>query len=232
VARAAERDGVTLRVVNFGERGYTAFQEFLLLDQELGARPAPDLVVFFDGHNEFGVRTQNDDPPPDQPAVFQQETIADAFERARPLPGQVPPPEPSLWREYLDTGAASRIWRGMTGAIVPPAAAQEGAPFRPPTPAQYADAFEVYARAVELATWTAGRHGTRVEFFWQPSSGDNDPVPKPDLTGLLPPVVHDIRDTFDGHADDAVFIDGGHSNELGARLLGEAIWQEIAPALR
>lgn len=232
VVRLAEHEGVTIRAVNYGERGYTAFQEFLLLEQELASRPAPDLVVFFDGHNEAGVRAENETPPDNQPAVFQQDVVAEAFDRAPAQPGQVAAPEPSIWADYVATSVASKIWRLVGEAAAQPAGAQPGPVFDPATADETRDVFSVYSRAVDLAGSVADRHGVVPEFFWQPAPDDNNAGPLLDLSALLPPTVHDIRDAFDGYADDAIFIDGGHTNELGAHLVAVAIWAELREALR
>jgi lysophospholipase L1-like esterase len=52
-ARAAEADGVTVRVSNFGVTAYETWQEALLLSQMLTERPAPDLIVFYGGYNDL-----------------------------------------------------------------------------------------------------------------------------------------------------------------------------------
>jgi len=96
VARRAEADGVTLRVVNYGERGYTAFQEFLLFEQELAEHGPPDLAVFYDGVNELGTQIESPENLSDQPTVYQLATFLDGLERAPALPGVVAPAEPSL----------------------------------------------------------------------------------------------------------------------------------------
>ena len=225
VARAAERDGVVVRAVNFGERGYTNFQEFLLLEQQLAERPAPDHVVFFDGQNEFGVRGEARRPPADQPTHFQQATTADAFNRAPALPGQRPPVEPSVGEDYRDNSMVGRLVDLVVG-LARPAIAHAGEveeEFRTLTAAQTEDVFTVYDRSVDLAGWVAAANGVPAHFFWQPSTdGRTGDLPLPDR-------VHDLRAAFAGYAEDEVYIDGGHSNELGARLAGEAIWAVLEP---
>lgn len=51
-ARAAERDGIRVRVRNFGSPAYVNYQEVSLLAKLLASGGTPDLVIFFDGYND------------------------------------------------------------------------------------------------------------------------------------------------------------------------------------
>lgn len=52
LSRFLEESGVDVEVTNFGETGYVFTQEIVRLIMELRSRPAPDLVIFYDGANE------------------------------------------------------------------------------------------------------------------------------------------------------------------------------------
>lgn len=52
LVRAAESDGVALRVRNFGHPGYLNYQETMQLAQLLSEGERPDVVIFHDGYND------------------------------------------------------------------------------------------------------------------------------------------------------------------------------------
>ncbi len=239
VARLAEAAGRPVRVVNFGERGYTAFQEFLLFEQELARRPDPDLAVFYHGANELYSLLESPENLGVQPSVYQLDVYTDAFHRAPPLPGQRPPTEPSLLDAYRRAGVVNRLLAG----VVPPAAADDDAPYRagPEELRRALDASDrIYRRSVRLLRHEADEAGVPALVFWQPG-----PQPAgPDGSGVLPPDpyaeltrrvgrVEGSIDVSDALEDPPapVYIDGLHTNELGARVVAEALWAHVGPAL-
>jgi lysophospholipase L1-like esterase len=224
VARLAEADGVTLRVVNFGERGYTAFQELLLFEQELAARPAPDLAVFYDGQNELGTQQQTYENLSPQPTVYQLDTVLEALRRAPALPDAPAPDDPTLGAEYLETSALHKLLRRLH--LVDPAAAQPLQPLEEVV----ANAADIYGRSVELIDELSARTGTPVVNFWQPGKPPRT-ISDEVLRRARRPDVVDISDAFDGVADDQLYIDGGHTNERGAHLAATAIWEHLADLL-
>ena len=231
VARLAEADGFFLRMVNNGERGYTSYQEFLLLQQRLVEGDRPDLVVFYDGHNELGTRQQVDGEPDDQPTVFQLDTTSEAFRRAPTLPVDAEPREPSLRQQYAETSVLHKILRrvGALAAARPALAQPAQEEFPPLSPDEIEQVFAVYGRSVELARELAAREGFAVEHFWQPFPRDGGQL---DISTLLPSGVHDIQDAYvGGPPDDALLIDGGHTNEQGARIGAEAVWNDLRPTV-
>ena len=72
------------------------------------------------------------------------------------------------------------------------------------------------------------RSGVEPFLFWQPVRIIGPPEQRA-IAELTEPTV-DISTTLAGHDD--VFIDGGHTNEEGARLVAERIWQDLAPSVR
>ncbi len=237
VARLAERDGLTLRVVNFGERGYTAFQEFLVFERELARRPSPDVAVFYHGANELYSLLEAPENLGDQPQIYQLGTYDEAFHRAPPLPGRQASVEPSVLEAYRRTGLVDRVGRWLGDQLVPPAQAQD-APYQagPASVARALDAADqIYRRSVHLVRHQAASHGVASLVFWQPA-GEPAPSGPPLLYAELgdrvvaPTRSIDISDAL-VDAPSPVYIDGLHTNELGARMSAEAIWGHLAPQL-
>ncbi|HMQ24906.1 MAG TPA: hypothetical protein PKA98_02880, partial [Acidimicrobiales bacterium] len=63
-------------------------------------------------------------------------------------------------------------------------------------------------------------------FFWQPKRSGWPAS----ITDHLPDGVDDLSHTLDGQ-EDARYIDEVHTDEVGARIIAEAIWAEIGPDL-
>lgn len=232
VARLAEAAGTPVRVVNFGIRGYSAFQELLVFERELTDRPPPDLVVFYHGFNELSTQTEAPENLSRQPTIFQLAVIGDAFGLAPALPGQVDAGEPSVRRDYLQTSAVHKLLHGIRqlGAIRP-AGADE--PYYQPPPAEMAAAVDnadaIYRRTMALLHHVAGEHEMAPVVFWQPTG---EWLPYDELTDRVADVGGgiDISDALDDPPS-PVFIDGIHTNELGARLVAEAMWPYVARRL-
>ena len=220
VARLAEDAGRPIRAVNYGERGYTAYQELLLFEQELAEHGAPDLAVFYDGINELGVQQETLASLSEQPTVYQYETTLDALRRAPALPGAAAPAEPSISADYAETSALHKLLRRLE--LVGTAEAQEVAPLD----VVIDNTASIYARSVRLIEDLAARHGVPVLATWQPvRRGDTIHA---ELIARLPDDVVDLSEAFLGEPDDdAIFIDGGHTNELGARLVAEDLWPHV-----
>lgn len=234
VARLAEREGVPLRVVNYGIRGYTAFQEYLVFEQELARRPPPDLAVFYHGINETYSLLESPDNLGEQPSIFQLEVYADAFRRAPPLPGPPPRPEPSVLEAYLRTGAVTRAVRAGVEALTPPAGADE--PVFQSTPEEIERATleseQIYRRSVSLIDHESRSHGVPTMIFWQPAGTDEVSSQYYDSSARFAGVGGGI-DITDALADPPgpIYIDAVHTNELGARLSAEAMWEYLAPVV-
>lgn len=239
VARLAEDRGIALRAWNFGVRGYTAFQEYLVFEREVARRGPPDLAVFYHGVNESYSLLESPENLGPQPSLYQIETYQEAFGRAPTLPGQVPAPEPAFAAEYRHTSLLGKLWRATTASLTPPAVAQ-GARYEPPhedVERAQREAAQIYRRSMALIRHETDAHGVPTLVFWQPGpEWEPDPFRRNwylelsaevatvgggiDLSGAL----------FDPPAP--IYIDGVHTNELGARLVAEAMWPHLEPALR
>jgi lysophospholipase L1-like esterase len=231
VARLAEDDGLTLRVVNFGIRGYTAFQELLVFEQELARGGPPDLAVFYHGANELGTQVEAPENLSRQPTIFQLEITEEAIARSPALPQVHDPGEPSVARDYGDTSVINRLWRRADALLgVQPAAADE--PFYVPSPRELQLAIDnaeaIYRRTLPLIEHVAREHDVPPVIFWQPGSPTGDNAGYDELGRRVGHLGIDISEALDD-APAPIYIDGLHTNELGAQISARAIWDHLAP---
>lgn len=238
IARLAEADGLPVRVVNRGERAWVIWQEALLFERALAHEGAPDLAVFYDGANELGVQFEQRYPEP---------TPADLDNWTRLLtgrglePGQ-PQAEPEvdvgmrtalsdLWNQYRSTSALGRL-AGNVGSIfaIQPAGAQGGPPDDEVTTgdAEARNAAAIYERGRALTQLIGSEAGVPTMFFWQPAFGDSADYRA--LARRMAPETIDLTRVLDD-LDEPVYVDVIHTNELGARLVAEAMWDDLRPAV-
>jgi lysophospholipase L1-like esterase len=227
VARLAERAGTPIRAVNYGERGWVLWQELLRFEQELAVQPAPDLVVFYDGTNDLNVQATD---PTGQPSVY------DAAEyRARISGDPTLDPvhhSPSLverWRAdslLLQLVAEARESLGM---LVPAGQSSWSSEERE---AAVQPTVEVYRRGRALVLDVAAAHGVPVAMFWQPErDGRDERSPGRRAAALAGAPTIDLSGALDEVDPDDVYIDGAHTNELGARIVAEHLWVHVQPTV-
>ena len=227
--RLAEGDGLVVNATNYGSAGYVNLQETLLLAQLLSTGRTPDLVVFYDGINDTAVQLQH---------VFA---------------GIGPAGEPS---DIFAFTARQALAGQLTGSAAPPAPIQPPIETgRPPQAAAARDAIlRVYQQGIGLSYDLADQREFEVAHFWQPDlynkvdlhPGEQQLVEalgmddfrygalaefSRDLLDVLPAGVIDISDAYDG-ADEPILTDQVHTNEVGARLIAEAMYEELADDLR
>jgi lysophospholipase L1-like esterase len=216
VARLAEREGLSIRGLNLGVNADNNWQETLRFAEALEAGPPPDLVVFYDGVNEQGTayeRVNRGDLDP---------------HRSSRMLG--PDQERELWAHGRDVRPPSGDTRELQWDL---AAAQ-------------------YRRGVDLARLLAADAGVPVLHVWQPTLATKAYAPSDqvayDRTGLLRHGAGELTDSdevrersgadpidltaaLDGIRE-PVYLDGGHTNELGARTVATALYGVMEPALR
>lgn len=219
VARLAEAAGTPIRAVNLGQPGYTSWQSALLLEQELAVRPAPDLVVFYDGADDVAVQVER---PSEDPTHYNVEGVTDALVGRNSAEEQAQ----DWWDDYRETSVVNRLLERVEGLVgVQPAAAD--------TPGLADRVADLHARSVDLAQFVAGEHGVPVLFSWQAAAGvpgDGGAyrrVARDPDTGPAP--VLDLSRVLDEAGD--VYLDGVLTNERGAALVAAAIWPEIRDGL-
>lgn len=228
VVRLAEADGVAVEAHNFGAPGYVNMQETALFGQLLAAGGRPDLVVFYDGINDGAVPLQ------------------------QALGGIGVPGEPS----EIVAFAYRRLLAGqLTGTDLPPTPlAPTVSISRPPQAEELVEAvLQVYRRGLELGRALGEAYDVPVVHFWQPTlftrqplaAGEQEVVDELGLdefqfdatarlframASRLPAGAIDLSDAFDG-ATEPILTDQAHHNELGARLVAEAMYDELVPQL-
>lgn len=241
ISRIAEDEGTPIRVVNYGQRGWTHYQEMLLLDQLLPREDPPDVAVFLDGANELTAQSLMTEAVPTHTLVLDYARrlsgleVATAAERAD---------DGDLWtriREaYAEHSMVHKVadWIGLRDA----ADAQSAEPdvnrgFDTSadtdgdgvvgdyqiTVQDARDAIAVYEQGRALTLTISERHGVEPVLFWQPRRGVGPPERWAN-DHLTSPTI-DITTALDDHQD--TYIDGGHTNEEGARVLAEAMWEHL-----
>jgi hypothetical protein len=254
LARIAEDAGKPVRVVNYGQRGWTHFQEMILFEQLLASEPAPAVAIFYDGANEINAQTLGAKGVPthtlaDQYAEKISGGISDEF-----APDEAPPAPPSqaqlAWESYLSHSAIQQFVRVVKNQFDTPVGAAEAAVVQSndggsgqagessqdeedfsdsyvKTQLDAQRAVEVYGRGRVLTTFLAEQYGVIPVFFWQPVlAGEAENWANENISA---PTIN-ISDALDSRED--VYIDGGHTNEEGARIVAERIWRDLAPVLK
>lgn len=224
VARLAEAAGVPVDVHNYGVPGWVSWQELQYLERLLAAGKEYDLVVFYDGFNELLVQRAGYSVDPTHLGADVLSGMAADYHDRHEV-------EPGLADGLADFADAYRRNSGIAlllGRAEPdPGAAQGGIDRGVATPDdQAAAALDVYDRATRLVRALADEHGTAARFFWQPQRSGWPAS----ITDHLPDGVDDLSHTLDGQ-EDARYIDEVHTDEVGARIIAEAIWAEIGPDL-
>ncbi|MGI8936838.1 MAG: hypothetical protein ACR2JF_01240, partial [Iamia sp.] len=246
IARMAEEAGTPVRVENYGQRGWTHFQEAILFEQLLAAaEEPPDFVLFYDGANEITTQSLLKDAVPSH-------TLAASY--AEHLSGgiatelvQEPAPEDvvgDLWHAYSQHSLAHKLVRQLqsqpAGAGTAPDDSEDplftngesvdeetGQRHYDLTDQDGTDAGQVYARGQRITRGLSDQYRVEPFFFWQPVASADGPVQKA-RDELRPPTIDLSRLLLD-HLD--VFIDGGHTNEEGARLVAEELWATVEPTI-
>lgn len=216
LARAAFADGVTLDVENRGVGGDTHWEEAQRFAWDVTVAELPDMVVFYDGTNEF-MASRFDQHAEVAPSVIPAEFYEEYRERV-PADDGSPPPGASL----------------PSSSSAPATAADAGRVVA-----------ERYERSRWLSRTTAESAGIMAMWIWQPTA-DQRPLVEGESVGpgrdwararsraarsALSPDVIDLSTSLEG-VTTPLFYDGIHTNELGARLVAEEIYVHLRPRLR
>lgn len=231
VARFAEKDGIPVRVTNYGQVAWGIWQELALLQQLLSEGRVPDTVVFYDGANDVAEQVEELTTEPTYPGG---DFVRQAVERAR-LRGGVAGVKDSVMGFYAQHSILTRLAltsnSKRAGPELTPALTQERA----------RNAVNLYDRAVSVIEQLAKSYGFKAVFVWQPlaystEGGDAERYATPDEWGLgaafldatkliAPPAIN-LADALDG-VEEAVFIDNAHTNEVGADLVARIIYPHL-----
>jgi lysophospholipase L1-like esterase len=245
--KLAEADGIPVRAVNYGQPAYQNWQEVLLLQEQLSAGKVPDLVVFYDGANEVG--TQFRSGPSTDPTHIQAREIEDRLESAGQSGVVTGSVIDQLTGAYAEASAVGEVVRAVTGSkprtrLWAPWPDQRERPV-----ARGRAAAEVYERGVDLAVNLSESYGFDTAFFWQPWIYSKGAVEGEEAAygswGTHPaswrtagnaarhqlgdPVV-DLSDVLDD-IDEPIMYDFVHTNEQGAAVVAEALYEQLKPRL-
>jgi len=223
LARAAWDEGIALDVDNRGVVGDVHWQEANRYAWDIATYGPPDLVVFYDGINDV-TATQN----------LLNRHVGDAYP-------QVDFQNDDFWAQFLD----------RTPFPDPPPL--DGAEVvEPPTVIDNSKDYFArvlmarYDRSRRMSQTTSSANEVPTYYVWQPSRLSRPQVPgepadKPDTVAgrqreasiydHVPDDVINMMDVFKGNGQ-ALFYDDQHHNEVGAKLVGEALFARLAPDLR
>jgi hypothetical protein len=251
VSRLAEEAGTPLRIDNYGERGWTHYQEMILDGQQLALRTPPDLALFYDGLNEITTQSLLEEPVPAHPLI---QAYAKKLTGATIATELVQDPSAGdgitvrdLYHEYEERSAASKLvhwFRGSAAGASPtqedddetdldPAFTKNDAAEDGPlknydlTEQDGIDAGKVYEQGKVLTLALSKQYDVEPLLFWQPSAWKGPAQVK--AIAQLSDTTTDISDALADHED--VFIDGGHTNEEGARIVAVEIWKNLKPSI-
>jgi len=240
-AKQTDRAGLSVFVRNYGIDAHRLWQENLHLESRLLQGGRPDLVIFYDGANEPTRYASVDSRAPTH-------SLVEAFETQLEATDSVPRVAFDAWRDSSALlGVSRRVRRNLSSdaqAATVPSLVE-------PTVA-VANIIGVYEEGVAIGRDIGRRHGFEVVHFWQPTlyTKAEDPAENDAWTtrgygqrdrdwyravyemarARLPRGVIDLSESLDT-APEPVFFDHTHTNELGAALVAQRIFEEVEPLL-
>lgn len=216
VARLGEASRTPIRTVNFGQPGYTSWQDVLLFEQQLAVRPTPDLVVFYDGADDMAVQIEGATSRPSHYNVAGLDAALNGRDSAREQ-------ATDLFDEYRDTSVITRLLGGAGSLLGLDEEAGAGGPGLADRTA------DLRRRSVELASYLAERKGVRTLFTWQASPGVSGDGGAYRALTRRPGETVDLSGALDAHS--SVFLDDTLTNEEGAGLVAMRLWDLIETRL-
>jgi 4-amino-4-deoxy-L-arabinose transferase-like glycosyltransferase len=222
-SRIAEANGVPVEVHNYGYPAWVAWQEMQLFERRLAEDGGYDLAVFLDGFNDFYIQAHSlSEDPTHVGASVIDGLVADFREQRSSEPGAFDSIS-ELFDGYRRASGAWRMWdtvQGRTASIPGADDVVSGT-----TEEQTDAALDVYGRALTLIEDLGEDSGTPVRFFWQPSAAGWPP----EVLDRLPEGVIDLSNVFGG--DPTPFYDEVHTDEAGAEVIAQAMWDQLGPEL-
>jgi lysophospholipase L1-like esterase len=231
-----------VRVTNFGETGYVNTQEMVLLLREIQARRVPEIVIFYDGHNDtFGAfQSRVAGIPHNESNRVQEFNLLNTNDSAATAY--------HLIREALRRSNTFKLATGLHSKVA-------GEKSRPPLTSEQrrqliADMFQVYSANAAIIESVGEKSGFASLFYWQPSplskknpnhfeqSRNTDPELIRFMTemyagvGHAPisenPSFHNISDVFGGYSG-TLYIDYAHTTERGNEMIAERMYKDVVP---
>lgn len=230
LARVAWEEGITLDVVNRGVAGNQHWQEADRLAWDLTQDPTPDLVVFYDGASDLVAASWLDD------------------RRLGDVPFAVEPQtEEFLDHPAITTFLSERLQGDRERPPAPPGVfGVEPELVDPLSPEGVGElAARRYERSRQRSVASLDANGIAAAWFWQPTrlsrpEVDGEPTTDRDdrsrrayaaATAAIADDVVDLSGVLDGIAE-PLFSDDAHHNEVGARLVAEAMFAELRERLQ
>lgn len=222
-ARIAEEEGVPVEVHNYGFPAWVSWQELQLFERRLAADGRYDMAVFFDGFNDFYIQAHSlSEDPTHVGASVIDGLVADFRDQRSDEPGALDGIG-ELAEGYRGASGTWRVWDSLTGRTAPMPGDDD---LVDGTTEEQADAaLDVYGRALTAIEGLGEAHETPVRFFWQPSAAGWPP----EVLDRLPDGVVDLSDVFGGDPDP--FFDEVHTDEAGAEVIAQAMWDQLGPEL-
>jgi hypothetical protein len=242
VARIAEAREIPVKVVNYGQLGYTSIQEVALFTENCAAGTIPDIAVFYDGYNDLTYAIRENQTLVDDPPIRLRHLMVDeAYRRDDPF---------ALLKKFSAVHWLYDRWLEPQASEPP-----HQQPWR--TPEEYMPRLEAwYFGNARLVRQLGSTYGARVFSFLQPHYATKKPDPREipaELFGKnffgkdggyeltvavsqllrqrLPEYIVDISSALDDPKE-PVMTDLAHHSELGAQMVAEQIFKHIEPALR
>lgn len=227
LARLAWKDGVPLRVENFGVPADMFWMETRRLELALADGLAtPDLVIFYDGTNDFRVQANlnahgrggtmtfpNDLDATALPDIQRRnERLAFLMELTRGGPAVSSEPEAVLSQHELAVRAAASY--AETADFIEPFLAARDIP--------WVQFYQPSRVTREVALDSERSPDGSDDSFWEPIESE--------FRARLGDHVVDISDAMDSSAE-PIYYDELHTNELGAARVAEAMYPHLAEQL-
>jgi len=203
VARIAADAGMPIDARNYGTSAYVGWQEAGLLRRLMAREDRPDLIVFLHGVNDFSQTCRH------------LAAGIDPMSRTNPLTdAPIDPDGPQEFNCWDDPSAGGAVVASVLDASMAEAASvADGVPI-----VEFWQA-TAYTRKPSPTDAELLEHLDETRYDFDRSGA----VYRAAISADAVPGV-DLTDVFDDH-EGPVFFDWAHTNELGARLLAEAMWE-------
>ena len=221
-ARIAEQHGVPVDVHNYGFPAWVTWQEHQYMERLLAAGEHYDMALFLDGFNEFDVQMTDFSEEPTHHSATIFNGLVNDFRAQRATEPSAIDGLRELADSYRRNSGAWRVWDTVRGRQAPLPGAEDAV--SAPPEAQTDAALDIYGRALGMIRDLGEDTGTPVRFFWQPRAAGWTP----EIRDRIPEGVTDLTDVFGG---DDPFYDVVHTDEPGARIIAQAMWDEVGPEL-
>lgn len=218
VVRLAEDAGVPVRAQNFGVPSYWAWQDSVLLAQLLSERPAPDLIVTYEGYNDIA-NTLPAGSPTQVWAGFADQVRTVLAEAGADFAGAQGNFADTIPRTAVRSPQNAATVFGRAAALSRDLAAAHDLPI-----AQYLQP-ELWTRDLAVDDATLANIRSDREFHDSVAVGWNQARALMATDGVV-----DLGDSLDD-VDELIYSDDVHTNELGSRKVAEAMYADLAPTL-